>query len=86
VTISNKEWEEIDARELSVMRLCLDDDVLFKIFMEKTRVGLWTKLERLYMMKSLTKRIFLKRQLYSLCMKEGTKINDHLNTFNIVLV
>jgi hypothetical protein len=30
--------------------------------------------------------IFLKRQLYSLCMKEGTKIDDHLDTFNPLLV
>ena len=28
----------------------------------------------------------MKRQLYSLCMKEGTKITDHLNTFNTLLV
>ena len=38
------------------------------------------------MMKSLMNRIFLKRQLYSLRMKEGTKIVDHLNTFNTLLV
>jgi hypothetical protein len=40
----------------------------------------------MYMMKSLTNMILLKRQLYSLCMKEGTKIVDHLNTFNTLLV
>ena len=38
------------------------------------------------MTKSLTNRILLKRQLYSLRMKEGTKIADHLNTFNTLLV
>jgi hypothetical protein len=38
------------------------------------------------MTKSLTNKIFLKRQLYSLRMKEGTKIADHLNTFNTLLV
>jgi hypothetical protein len=38
------------------------------------------------MTKSLTNRIFLKRQLYSLRLKEGTKIIDHLNTFNTLLV
>jgi hypothetical protein len=38
------------------------------------------------MTKSLTNKIFLKRQLYSLCMKEGMKIVDHLNTFNTLLV
>ena len=38
------------------------------------------------MTKSLTNKIFLKRQLYSLRIKEGTKIADHLNTFNTLLV
>jgi hypothetical protein len=38
------------------------------------------------MTKSLTKMIFQKRQLYSLHMKKGTKIDDHLNTFNTLLV
>ena len=53
---------------------------------EKIVVGLWTKLEKLYMNKSLTNRILLKRQLYSLRMKEGTSITYHLNTFNTLLV
>jgi hypothetical protein len=37
------------------------------------------------MMKSLTNRIYLRRQLYSLRMKEGTKIVDHLNVFNTLI-
>jgi hypothetical protein len=85
-TITDEDWDEIDARELSAICMCLVDDVLFNIVSEKKAVSLWTKLESLYMTKSLTKRIFLKRQLYSLCMKEGTKIVDHLNTFNTLLV
>jgi hypothetical protein len=85
-TITDGDWYEIDARALNSIRLCLADDVLFNIVVEKTTVGLWTKLESLYMKKSLTNRIFLKRQLYSLRMKEGTKIADHLNTFNTLLV
>jgi hypothetical protein len=73
-------------RGLSVICLYLDDDVLFNVVAEKTTVGLWTKLENLHMRKSLTNMIFLKRKLYSLRMKEGTKIADHLNTFNTLLV
>jgi hypothetical protein len=38
------------------------------------------------MMKSLTSIIYLKRRLYSLWMKEGTKFVDHLNTFNTLIV
>jgi hypothetical protein len=73
MTITDEDWDEIDVRELSVIHMCLDDDVLFNIVLEKTRVGLWMKMEGLYMTKSLTNMIFLKTQLYNLRMKEGTK-------------
>jgi hypothetical protein len=85
-SITDEDWDEMDVRALSAIRLCLADDVLFNIVTEKTAFGLWSKMESLYMTKSLTNRIFLKRQLYSLRMKEGTKIVDHLNTFNTLLV
>jgi hypothetical protein len=38
------------------------------------------------MTKSLTSSIYLKRQLYILQMKEGTKFADHLNTSNTLIV
>jgi hypothetical protein len=85
-TIIDDDWDEMDARVLSTICLCLVDDVLFNIFSEKTTTDLWTKLESLYMTKSLTSIIYLKRQLYSLRMKEGTNVADHLNTFNTLIV
>ena len=36
-------------------------------------------------MKSLTNLIYLKRQMYGMKMKEGTKIADHLNVFNTLI-
>ena len=85
-TMTDDEWNDVDERALSGIRLCLADDVLFNIVSEKNVAGLWTKLEKLYMTKSLTNKILLKRQLYSLHMKEGKSITDHLNTFNTLLV
>jgi hypothetical protein len=85
-SITDEDLDEMDARALSAICLCLTDNVLFNIVTEKTTVGLWSKLGSLYMTKSLKNRIFLKRQLYSLRMKEGTKIADNLNTFNTLLV
>jgi hypothetical protein len=85
-TMTEWEWEYLDAKALSTIRLCLSDEVLFNIIGEDTTSGLWSKLESLYMTKSLTRKIYLKRQLYSLQMKEGTKIVDHLNTFNTLIV
>jgi hypothetical protein len=85
-TMTNEEWEDMDAKALSTIHLWLADDVLFNIVGEDTTSGLWSKMESLYMMKSLKSRIYLKRQLYSLQMKEGTRIVDHLNTFNTLIV
>eukprot|EP00253_Pinus_taeda_P027912 PITA_27912 len=84
--ITDSEWAEMDERAITAIRLCLADDVLFNIVSETTAASLWTRLEKLYMTKSLTNRILLKRQLYSLRMKEGTSIADHLNAFNTFLV
>jgi hypothetical protein len=80
------EWEDLDVKALSTIRLCLVDEVLFNIVGDDTTSGLWSKLESLYMTKSLMSRIYLKRQLYSLRMKEGTKVVDYLNTFNTLIV
>jgi len=85
-SIVDDDRDEMDARALSAIHLCLVDDVLFNIVTEETTVGLWSNLESLYMMKSLKNKIFLKRELYSLRMKEGTKIVNHINTFNTLLV
>ena len=63
VTITYEDSDEIDARALSSRCLCLVDDVLLSIVAEKTIVGLWMKLESLYMKKYLTNTIFLKSQL-----------------------
>jgi hypothetical protein len=59
--------------------------VLFNIVEEETTTSLWTKLESFYMTKNLSNIIFLKRQLYSLWMKEGMEITDHLNVFNTLI-
>jgi hypothetical protein len=81
----DEDWEDLDARALSTIRLCLPDEFMFNIVGEEKTTGLWNILEIVCMTKSLMKRIFLKRQLYSLRMKEGTKIVDHLNIFNTLI-
>ena len=37
------------------------------------------------MTKSLSNKLFLKKQLYSLWMKEGTTVLHHFNAFNQIL-
>jgi hypothetical protein len=83
--MTDEDWEDLDARALNTIHLCLADEVLFNIVGEETTTGLWNRLESMYMKKSLTNKIFLKRQLYNLRMTEGTKIVDHLNVFNTLI-
>jgi hypothetical protein len=81
----DEDREDLDSTALSFICLCLADEVLFNIIRDETTIGLWSIMEILYMRKSLTNRTYLKRQLYSLRMKEGTKFVDHLNVFNTLL-
>lgn len=85
ITMKYDEWDDLDAKALSIVGLCLAEDVLFNIAGEKSTTSLGSKLETLYMTKSLTNKIYLKRQLYGMKMKEGTKIADHLNIFNTLI-
>ena len=83
--MEDDEWNDIDFRAKATIILCLLDEVLYNVMNEKTVADLWCRLERLYMTKSSSNKLFVKRQLYDLRMKEGTRILQHLNAFNTIL-
>uniref|UniRef100_A0A7C9DRL2 Retrovirus-related Pol polyprotein from transposon TNT 1-94 n=1 Tax=Opuntia streptacantha TaxID=393608 RepID=A0A7C9DRL2_OPUST len=56
--------EELKENALSAIQLCLASHVLREVFDKTTTVDLWTRLEELYMMKSLANKIRLKERLY----------------------
>ena len=60
--------------------------MLREVAKEKTTSGLWSKLEDLYLKKSVAKRLYMKRRLYTFSMKEGVAINDHLDEFNKLIL
>ncbi|MFQ6637723.1 hypothetical protein Gotur_014181 [Gossypium turneri] len=47
------EWEELDEKALSAIKLCLTNTVLQEVLMEKTSSALWKRLETLYVRNSL---------------------------------
>jgi hypothetical protein len=61
--MTDEDWEDLDSRTLSTIRLCLADEVLFNIIGEETTTSLWSRMESLYMTKSLMNQIYLKRKL-----------------------
>ena len=84
-TMTEEEFRDIDFRARATIILCLSDEVLYNVMTETTAAAVWCKLESLYMTKSLSNKLFMKKQLYSLRMKEGTSISAHLNTFNRIV-
>jgi hypothetical protein len=52
---------------------------------ECTTKDLWEKLGKLYQYKSLVNKLFLRKKLYNLRMRDGDSVEEHLNAFNIVV-
>ncbi|GKB46849.1 zinc finger, CCHC-type containing protein [Tanacetum coccineum] len=66
--------------------LCLGDRVLWEVNKETFVEGIWTKLTSLYMTKSLANRLYLKKKLYTYYMSPGTKLDDHIDEFNKLIL
>ncbi|GKE25593.1 hypothetical protein Tco_1440977 [Tanacetum coccineum] len=66
--------------------LCLGDHVLREVTKETTAAGIWTKLTSLYMTKSLANRLYLKKKLYTYYMSSCTKLDDHIDEFNKLIL
>ena len=47
--------------------------------------SLWDKLGTLYQSKSLVNKLFLRKKLYNLRMKDGDSVTEHLNAFNTMV-
>jgi hypothetical protein len=83
--MSKEDWEKLDRRARSMIRLCLDDSVLLNVSGESTTKELWEKLGNLYQSKSLVNKLFLRKKLYHLRMEDGDSVTEHLNAFNTLV-
>jgi hypothetical protein len=52
---------------------------------EATTKYLWDKLGKLYKSKSLVNKLFLRKTLYNMGMREGNSMTENFNTFNTML-
>jgi len=59
--MEDDEWNVIDFRVKAMIILCLSDEVLYNVMNEKTTAGLWCRLESIYMTKSLSNKLFMKK-------------------------
>src|SRR3954470_23814716 len=84
-TMGEDDWKKIDIKAKATIILCLSDEVLYNVMNEDTAAGMWSRLESLYKTKSLSNKLYMKKQLYCLRMAEGTPILQHLNAFNKIV-
>jgi len=83
VTITQSEKTKIIDKARLVIILCLGDKILREVMSEKTPTKMWTKLESLYMTKSLAHWLCMKQKLYSLKMVESKSNVEQLMKLNI---
>ncbi|KAH9669963.1 hypothetical protein KPL70_022004 [Citrus sinensis] len=61
-------------------------EVLREVSKERSAAGLWAKLEEMFLRKSLAKRLYMKRRLYTFSMKDGVAMKDHVDEFNKLIL
>jgi hypothetical protein len=79
-------WKKLDRKAKITIRLCLSDSVLLNVSEEAIAKNLWDKLGKLYHSKSLVNKLFLKKKLYNLRMRDGDSVAEHFNAFNYVVI
>ncbi|GJR72151.1 retrovirus-related pol polyprotein from transposon TNT 1-94 [Tanacetum coccineum] len=77
---------ELNKKAHNAMILCLRNKVLRGVTVETTAVRVWTKLETLYMIKSLANKLYLKKKLYTFYMPVGQNISEHIDEFNKIIL
>ena len=84
-TMEVRDWKRLQMQAVSTIRMYLTDEVVIHVLSETSPTVLWSKLEELYMAKSLTNTLFLWRQFYQLRMIEGQSVQEHLSHFQKIL-
>jgi hypothetical protein len=79
------DWKILDQKVKSTIRLYLSDSVLLNVSEEATTKYLWDKLGKLYQSKSLVNKLFQRKKLYNLRMRDGDSVEKHLNAFNTMV-
>ena len=86
IGLSEVKWEEMDAKALLAIQLCLSNEVLRELVKEVISKRIWEKLESLHMAKSVTNRLLLKSRLYDHQLQEGKPVKPHLDDFYSIVL
>lgn len=81
-TMTDEKWTELEAKVVATIRLSLASQIKYQVLTETSSKDLWEKLEKVYKSKSLSNRLYLKKELYRFRMEEGSDLVNHINEFN----
>ena len=82
IEMKESEWSTMQKKAVSTIRLALAPQIKITVVKETSPKKLWDILESKYASMTLTNRLMIKMDLYSLKMEEGGNIIDHSNKFN----
>ena len=82
--LADDKWKKMDDNAVTKLHLALVDLVLSSVAKKKMEKEICDALVKLYEVKFLHNRIFLKKRLYSLQMSKSTSMIDHINNLNMI--
>ncbi|KAL4554254.1 hypothetical protein LXL04_039612 [Taraxacum kok-saghyz] len=83
--MTQTEWETLDKKAKTFIRLALSKDVAFNILKETSAKGIMEALSNMYEKPSAANKVFLIRELVNTRMREGNSVTVHINNFNSIL-
>nr|GEY88133.1 retrovirus-related Pol polyprotein from transposon TNT 1-94 [Tanacetum cinerariifolium] len=83
--IESQTKAKVNKKAHNAVILCLGNKVLI-VTRDTTAVEVWSKLETLYIKKSLANKLYLTKKLYTFYMLTGRKIFEHIDEFKIIIL
>lgn len=83
---NKKESETVMKQARSAIIMNLADNVLRQVIGEKTALGIWNRLNQLYMAKSTATKIFLKGKFYGFKMNATISLEQNLDDLNKIVL
>ena len=84
--MTKEKMEDLDARAIATIQICLSNEVLREVIHEKTVVALWAKLQGLFFKKTFSNKLIVKHYLHMLNMVEGTSLGTHIDEFTSIII
>lgn len=81
-TLIAEKRAEMDEIAFSLIILHLRDNVFRQVDEEKTAAELWAKLDKLFISKSLSNKIYLKEKFFGYRMDSSKSLDENLDEFN----